>query len=458
MYDLVIKNGNIVGLDNIFKGNIYIKDEKIVAITTEDLNVDSRNTYDATGMYIFPGGIDCHAHLNDPGYNWREDFIHGSKAAAAGGITTIIDMPLQNEPAVTNKEIFKAKEEYLKKRSVVDYALWGGLVDNNIEDLEGLYEAGAVALKAFIGPVSPDYSSVHMGIVREAMKIASKLDLLLGFHCEDYSIIKTNEKIAIENGKLSRRDYLDSRPVVAELLATRNIIDLARETGARVHICHVSHPEVAEEIKKAQTEGIKVTAETCPHYLIFTDEDLMEKGMIFKCAPPLRKKEEMEELWNYVIDGTINCIASDHSPCALEEKSEEEHNVFGAWGGISGIQNGFQIMFNEVVHKRHLSPTLLTKTLSYGPAKTFGLYPSKGLLNPGSDGDLVIVDPEKEWEINSDSLFYKNKISAFVGQKGKGLPIVTVVRGKVVYREGKIEVEPGYGKLFKNLRDQEKKF
>lgn len=453
MFDLVIQNGNIVGLNKIFKGSIYIKDGKISAITVENLDIDSKETIDATGKFIFPGGIDCHAHLNDPGYNWREDFVHGSKAASAGGITTIIDMPLQNEPALTNKEIFETKEEYLKNKSVVDYAFWGGLVDNNLEDLKGLYEAGAVALKAFIGPVSPDYSSVHMGIVREAMKIAAPLDLLLGFHCEDYSIIKTNEKIALENGRLTRKDFLNSRPVIAEQLATRNIIDLARETRARVHICHVSHPAVAEEIKKAQREGINVTGETCPHYLLFTEDDVIEKGTIYKCAPPLRKKDEMEELWNYVIDGTISCIASDHSPCALEEKSEEKHNVFGAWGGISGIQSTFQIMFNEIVHKRNLCPTLLTKTLSYGPAKAFGLYPLKGLLEPGSDGDLVIVDPEKEWEITPESLFYKNQISAFVGQKGKGLPIITIVRGKIVYKEGKIEVEPGYGKLFKDIRD-----
>jgi len=451
MFDLVVKNGKIVGLNKVFKGNIYIEKGKIAAITAEDLDTDSKEVIDATGQYVFPGGIDCHAHLNDPGYNWREDFIHGSKAAAAGGITTVIDMPLQNEPAVTNKKIFETKADYLKNRSLIDYALWGGLVDNNLEDLVGLYEAGAVALKAFIGPVSPDYSSVSMGIVRQAMKIAAPLDLLLGFHCEDYSIIKTSEETLLAKGKLTRRDFLNSRPVIAELLAAKNIIDLAKETGAKAHICHVSHPAVAEEIKKAQEQGLNITAETCPHYLIFTEENLIEDGTIFKCAPPLRKKEEKDALWNYVKDGTLTCIASDHSPCALEEKSEDKHNIFEAWGGISGIQSGFQVMFNEVVHKRNLSPTLLTKLLSYGPAKTFGLYPQKGLLEVGNDGDLVIIDPNQEWQITPESLLYKNKISAFVGQKGKGLPVVTVVRGKIVYRNGKIEAEPGWGKLHKKI-------
>lgn len=449
MFDLAIINGKVIGLDFIGKTNIYISNGKIAAITDKLLNEECKEIIDASDYMIFPGGIDTHAHLNDPGYNWREDFIHGSQAAAAGGITTIIDMPLQNEPALTSKKIFKAKEEYLKNRSVVDYAFWGGLVDNNLSEIKGLYESGVVGLKAFIGPVSSDYSSVNMGIVREAMKIAAPLKILLGFHCEDYSIIKMNEKLAMESNSLTRRDFLDSRPVIAELLATRNIIDLARETGAKVHICHVSHPEVAEEIKKAIREGINITGETCSHYLLFTEDDVLEKGTIFKCAPPLRTKKDKEELWKYVIDGTLNCVASDHSPCAVDEKSEEKHNIFEAWGGISGIQSTFQIMFDQVINKRNLSPVLLTKFLSYGPAKTFGLYPTKGTIEVGSDGDLVIVDPNKEWEITQESLFYKNKTSAFIGQKGKGLPIVTIVRGRIVYKDNKIQVVPGIGKLIK---------
>lgn len=449
MFDLGIINGKIVGNDYIINANIYIKNEKIVAITNQILNDECKKIINAYGKLIFPGGIDTHAHLNDPGYGWREDFIHGSKAAAAGGITTIIDMPLQNEPALTNKEIFDKKEEYLKDRSVVDFGLWGGFVDNNLDELEGLYDAGVLGLKAFIGPVSPDYSSINMGIVREGMKIASPLKLLLGFHCEDFSIIEIGEKMSIESNNLTRRAFLDSRPVIAEIMATKNIIDLARETGAKVHICHVSHPLVAEEIRKAKEEGIDITGETCSHYLVFKEDDVLEKGTIFKCAPPLRSEVDKEKLWNYIIDGTLSCVASDHSPCAEEEKSEEKHNVFGAWGGISGIQSTFQVMFNEAVHKRELCPTLLTRVLSYGPAKAFDIYPRKGSLKVGSDGDIVIVDPDKEWEITSESLLYKNKISAFVGLRGKGQPIATILRGQVVYYDGSIIVNPGVGKLIK---------
>lgn len=453
VFDLVIKNGIIVGNDNLAKGDIYIKDGKIAMIAQDGLNLNAKEEIDATDKMIFPGGIDCHAHLNDPGYNWREDYLHGSVAAAAGGITTIIDMPLQNEPALTTKDIYYKKEEHLKNKSVVDYAFWGGLVDNNLEDLEGLYHAGVIGLKAFIGPVSQGYSSINMAIARDAMKLTSPLNLLLGFHCEDYSIIQNNERKAMENNRITRKDYLESRPVIAELLATKNIIDLARETGGKVHICHVSDPLVAEEIKKAKAQGINITGETCAHYLVFTEEDVIKNGAIFKCAPPLRRNESKERLWEYVIDGTLDCIASDHSPAAPEEKSEKKQNIFEVWGGISGIQSTFQVMFNEVVHKRKLSPTLITKRLCRGPAKVLGLYPKKGTLEIGGDGDLVIVDPERKWEITPESLYYKNKISAFVGQKGKGLPIKTIVRGKVVYDEGKTKVSHGYGRLIKRNRN-----
>lgn len=453
MFDLVIKNGQMVTSERIYKSSLCVKDGKIAAILSPETKVEAKKVIDAENNYIFPGAIDTHAHFNDPGYNWREDYIHGSKAAAKGGITTIIDMPLQNEPALTSKTIFKAKEDYLKDKSVIDFAFWGGLVDNNIEEIEGLNESGVVALKAFIGPVSPGYSSIDMGIVREAMKIAVQMDLVLGFHCEDFSIIKMGEKIAIENEDFTRRAFLDSRPVIAELIATKNIIDLARETGAKVHICHVSHPEVAEEIKKAIEEGLDITGETCSHYLLFTEDDLIKNGAIFKCAPPLRRSEDRKKLWDYVIDGTLSCLASDHSPCAAHEKSEENHNIFEAWGGISGIQSMFQVIYDQAVNKRGLDPTLLTRVLSYGPSRAFGLYPQKGNLDVGADADFLILDPEREWEITSESLLYVNQISAFVGQKGKGLPVKTIVRGKVVYDDGKIQVEPGYGKLIKVFRD-----
>lgn len=199
-------------------------------------------------------------------------------------------------------------------------------------------------------------------------------------------------------------------------------------------------------------EGIDVTAETCGHYLTFTDEDVIRNGSLFKCAPPLREAAAVEEMWEYVNNGTLCCVGSDHSPCELSEKSEEKHGIFGAWGGISGLQNVMQVVFSEGVVKRGYSPTLLARSLSEGPAKTFGIYGRKGAIEVGFDADLVILDPGQEWEITPDSLHYLNKISAFVGLRGKGLPVCTLVRGQVVAKDGKLTGQKGFGKLVRKAK------
>lgn len=451
MFNLVIKNGRVVTTERIFEATVAVRDGKIAAILEPGSPVEAEQIIDAKGNFVFPGAIDSHAHLNDPGYLWREDFAHGTAAAGVGGFTTIVDMPLQNEPALTDARIFAKKEAAVSPNAYVDYCFWGGLVDYNLDKLKELAEQGCVAFKSFIGPVSPDYVSLTIGQAREALEILKACDARAGFHCEDYSIIKWEEARAQRKDRVDWQDFLNSRPLIAELIATRNIIELARETGAKVHICHVSHPQVAKVIRAAQQEGVDVTAETCGHYLTFTDQDVITKGSLFKCAPPLREAAAVEEMWEYVANGTLSCIGSDHSPCELSEKSEEKHGIFGAWGGISGIQNVMQVVFSEGVNKRGYSPTLLARSLSEGPAKTFGIYGQKGALEVGFDADLVILDPQKEWEITPDSLYYQNKISAFVGLKGVGLPVCTIVRGQVVAEDGKLIGPKGFGNLVKKF-------
>ena len=452
MFDLIIKNGKIVSTQRVYSADICIKDGKIAAISEPETGVTARKIIDAQGRYVFPGAIDTHAHLNDPGYNWREDYEHGTAAAGVGGVTTIIDMPMQNEPALTDGKIMDTKLAHVGPNAYVDYCFWGGLVDYNFGTLKELDEKGCVAFKSFIGPVSPDYVSLSIGQAKEAIEILKACGARAGFHCEDYSIIKWEEGRAKKKEKPGWRDFLDSRPVIAELVATRNIIDLARDLNAKVHICHVSHPQVAQAIKEAQQEGVDVTAETCSHYLTFTDEDVVNNGSLFKCAPPIRDAEAREAMWSYVNDGTLSCICSDHSPCELSEKSEEKHGIFGAWGGISGIQNIMQIFFSEGVVKRGYCPTLLARALSEGPARAFGIYGQKGAIEVGFDADLVILNPAKEWEITPESLYYVNRVSAFVGLKGTGLPQCTLVRGDVVAENGRLVGTKGFGKFVRKIK------
>lgn len=451
MYDVLIKNGKVVTSEDVLNANVLVKDGKVAAVASWGEEPEAAKVIDAAGKYVFPGAIDSHAHLNDPGYNWREDYEHGTAAAGVGGCTTIVDMPLQNEPAMTDGATMDKKEEIVSPNAYVDYCFWGGLVDYNFDKLAELDEKGCVAFKSFIGPVSPDYVSLSYGQAREAMEIIKKFGGRAGFHCEDFSIIKWEEARAKKEGRNTWRDFLDSRPVVSELIATKAIIDLARDTGCKVHICHVSHPDVAWAIAEAQAEGIDVTAETCSHYLSLTEDDVIEKGPICKCAPPLRTADAVEEMWEYVDAGVLSCVGSDHSPCADYEKNDPD-NVFDVWGGISGIQNIMQVVYSEGVDKRGYDPTLLARALSEGPAKVFGIYGKKGAIKVGFDADLVILDPDKEWEITPESLYYVNKISAFVGMKGKGLPVCTMVRGQVVAEDCKLVGEKGYGELVKKIK------
>lgn len=457
MYGLLIKNGKIVTADTMFSGNIAVRDGKIAAILQEGEEPEAEKVIDAKGNYVFPGAIDTHAHLNDPGYEWREDYEHGTKAAAAGGYTTIIDMPLQNEPAMTTAKLFDRKVAKAAPNAYVDYCLWGGLIPDNFKELKGMDEKGCVAFKSFIGPVSPDYSPLSYGQVYEAMQIIKEFDGRAGFHCEDFSTIKWQEQRMKKEGRLDWQGFLDSRPVAAEMLATVAVIELAKATGCKVHICHVSSPDVAQRIKAAQQEGYDITAETCTHYLSMTDQDVLKNGALFKCAPPLRSQEEVDRLWAYVEDGTFSGIASDHSPCTYEEKYHEVlgskiNDVFDVWGGISGIQSGFSVCFYEGCVKRHLSPTVLASAMAKNPARAFGIYGQKGDILPGFDADLLIVDPGKEWEITAESLLYVNPISAFVGMKGKGQPVYTIVRGNVIAENGEIAGTKGYGRLVKKIK------
>ncbi len=452
MIDIVIKNGNIVSPERILRGSICIKDGKISEILSDGEERQAKQVIDASGKYVFPGFIDTHAHLNEPGYEWREDYEHGTAAAAAGGFTTVIDMPIQNEPALVDEKSFDNKISSVKDSAYIDYALWGGMIPENIEDLKGQNDKGCVAFKSFVSPTAPGFSPLNYGQVYEAMKVVKEFGGRAGFHCEDFAMINWLESKMKKDGKTDWRGYLESRPVAAEMVATVAVIELAKSTGCKTHICHVSSPDVAQKIKEAQKEGYDITAETCPHYLMMTKEDLINNGALYKCAPPLRSREDMEKLWDYVIDGTFSGIGSDHSPATYDEKYVEIDgkpikNAFDPWGGMSGLQTVVQSVFYEGCIKRNISPVILADVMSKKAAKAFGLYGRKGDIKPGFDADIVILDPDKEWEITSDSLYYLNKISSFIGRKGKGMPTMTMVRGNIIAKDGQIVGKKGYGRL-----------
>ncbi len=438
MFDLLITQAAIVNEDSIMNGSIAVKDGKIAEIFFGNQSIGAKKTLDISGKYIFPGLIDCHVHFNEPGYTWRENFETGSRAAALGGITTVIDMPMLNKPAVMNAAAFESKHSLIKNRSAVDFGFWGALINSNLQELEALNEYGVIAFKCFMCDPGEDYTSLTKDEIYRALSILKNFNGLAGFHCEDDEMVQKLTAEKMKNGQLSRLDYLESRPVEAELKATRDLINIAETVNSRIHICHVSHPEVAEEIKQAKHRGVMVTAETCLHYLVFSEETLLEKGMLYKCSPPLRKKSDARRLWSYVCDGTIDLICSDHSPATWKEKEEGELGAFGAWGGISGVQTSAQGLYHLAVNSMGESPCLITRLMSKRPAEVFSVYGKKGSIEKGFDADFTVFDPHMEWEVKGEELLYTNKISAFTGMKGKGKPIITIVGGEIVAQNGEI--------------------
>ena len=338
------------------------------------------------------------------------------------------------------------KKALVEHESYTDFAFWGALIRTNRDDLQALHEEGAKAFKCFMCEAGGDYTDLNLSEIEDRLQLLKAFHGLAGVHCEDYAMLKDEAAAKIAAGLISRQDYLDVHSVAAEKKAVRDLLNIARRTGGRVHICHVSHPEVAELIRKAKKEGLAVTAETCMHYLLLTDEDFLKKGGVLKCSPPLRSPQAAEKLFDYVLDGTIDTICSDHSPCDLAEKNEDgPRGIFGAWGGLSGVQTTLQTCWDYVVNRRHASPALVTRLFAEHPAKIFGLWGRKGALLPGFDADFVLLDPNREWEIREADLLYKHPFSAFCGQKGRGLPVATYLRGKRIYgSEGFCEKASGH--------------
>jgi allantoinase len=465
MYDLIVKNGQIVSKDRIYKADILVKDGKFAGFVESAEGLDASKVIDAKGNFVFPGIIDCHAHVNEPGFEYRENYETATRAAVSGGTTTVFDMPLNNIPPTINKEAFDLKLSKAREKSYVDFGLWGGLVGDfddsedsiksNVNELEDLVKEGVVAFKGFTVPNGPLFPTVNLGNVRKSLEILAPHNYLSGFHCEEYGQVLEREKEYKarkdqRNNEEKIQDFLAAHDVWTEYVATKNIIDMSRATGARVHICHVSHPLVAEEVKKAQYEGLPVTGETCPHYLILDDSALYEKGVAAKCTPPLRSKEDAEKLWDYVLDGTLSCVGSDHSPAADDEKDNSQKDIWSAWGGLNAIEFLLPSMFDYIYHKKGESPTIISNIMGYNPAKIFGVYGRKGDFQVGFDADIVILDPEKEWEIHNQDLKTKGKVTVYDGYKGKGQATHTIIRGRLVAEDGKyLEDAKGYGQFVK---------
>jgi allantoinase len=358
-------------------------------------------------------------------------------------------MPLNATPPSINRANLLHKQAIAREKALVDYALWGGLVDNNLGDLNDLNDEGVVGFKGFMSNSGVDFARIDDDILFEGLRQSIQLGNVIGVHAENEYVTQILAEQLRAQGRVDRAAWSESRPAAAELEALSRAIYWAGVTRGNLHIVHTTIADGIRAVDEARRRGVHVTVETCPHYLFFDQDDFERLGPVAKCAPPIRSRAQVEELWACVLDGMVDTIASDHSPCLWADKEAGMDDIWQAWGGISGIQSLLPVMLTEGVHRRGLALTDLVRMTSANPARIFGLYPTKGSLLPGADADFVVIDLEKEWGLSADDLFYKNKHSPYISSRFKGLVERTVVRGTTVYQQGSIRVDPGYGRLLR---------
>ncbi|AMW98958.1 allantoinase AllB [Rummeliibacillus stabekisii] len=446
MFDLLIKGGNVVFHDGVRKVDIGVKDEKISCIA-EHITEDAKEVIDAAGQFVMPGMIDTHVHISEPGRTEWEGFETGSKSMAAGGTTSYVEMPLNALPATINKEALDLKLEAAKTQNYVDYAFYGGLVPDNLDKLEELDAAGVLAFKCFLSDIASDipgdFTNVDDYTLYKGMQKLAELDQLLCIHAENPSVTKKLAEDMVREGRTTAMDYVESRPIFTEVEAVSRAILFAKETGCKLHLVHISTSEAVQVIVKAQQEGVDVTLETCPHYLAITAEQVEEIGPRAKCQPPLRKAKDQEKLWDELMKGNINWITSDHSPCTEDLK---QGNIFEAWGGISGVQNNVDLMFDLAVKQRGLPVNKFVDLIATHPSERFNL-PNKGEIAVGKDADIIFVDPNQSYVVKREDLYYKNKFSAYEGRQIDCRVTKTIVRGNVVFDLNEGIVGEPIGKL-----------
>jgi allantoinase len=436
MSDCVIRGASFVLPDGVQQLDLAVEDGAICEIGPEVPG--GAEEIDARGLHVFPGVIDIHLHFNEPGRTEWEGAATGSRALAAGGGTVFFDMPLNSTPCTTNAYEFDRKRAALEAASITDFGLWGGLVPGNIGEMAELGERGVVGFKAFMCDSGlPEFPRADDDTLFEGLKEAARLNLPVAVHAESHELTCALSRRMIEQGRCGIRDFLESRPVIAEVEAIQRATLLAGEAGAKLHIVHVSSGRGVAVAVEARGRGVDVSIETCPHYLFFTEEDVERLGAIAKCAPPLRGAAHQDALWTKVMDGSIDAVASDHSPAPPEMKSGD---FWKTWGGIQGVQSTLPVMLERGVHRRKLGLEHLANLLSATPAQRFRI-PGKGSLQVGHDADMVLVDLFASYTLRGEDLHQHHRLSPYIGATFRGAVRRTIRRGETIFQNGAITAE-----------------
>ncbi len=445
--DLVIRGRRVVLPGSVGPCSIHVSDGVIDSVRDYDKVEGARELIDAgDDAVVMAGLVDTHVHVNAPGRSEWEGFETATRAAAAGGVTTLIDMPLNSIPATTTLAAFQTKLDEAAGKCFIDVGFWGGVVPGNTRELAAMQEASVVGFKCFLVPSGVDeFQDVSEEHLREAMPELARLDALLIVHAELPGPIDCCSGGANDGAAASDyQTFLASRPREAENEAVELMIRLSREFGTRVHIVHLSSSDAVGPLREAQASGVAITAETCPHYLHFAAEEIPAGATEFKCCPPIRERENRERLWQGLAEGTIEMIVSDHSPCPGGMKLRESGDFLAAWGGIASLQLRLPVVWTEA-RRRGFTPAEVAKWLCENPARQVRLDSRKGSIAVGHDADLVIWNPEREFVVDAGLLQHRHKITPYQGETLYGVVEKTFLRGRKIY-DGDI-VTPPTGRL-----------
>jgi dihydroorotase/allantoinase len=442
--DLVVKNGTIVTSSGRFRGGVAIDDGVIVAIADEASLPDGAQTIDASGQYVLPGVINPHVHFREPGLEYKEDFQTGSTAAVMGGVTCVVDMP-NTKPPTSTPEVVELKKRLVEERSYCDIAILAVVVQENVDQIMALADAGVCGYKVFLGETIGSIPAPDDGMLLDAFELITKTGRRIGFHAENDQILQHRIRKLKAEGRTDAMAHLESRPAICEAESIQRMALFASYTGTRIHIFHLSSRDGLETIREWRRKGVDITTETGEHYT-FLDAtvDFPRLGSVLRMNPPIRSKEHGEALFQGLLDGSIEAIGTDHSPHTREEKLNDD--IWKAISGFVSVETSLATYLSMGVNAGRMTLEQLVRVTSEGPARIWDLYPQKGALQLGSDGDLTIVDLDEKWTIDESKLHSKNNVTPFDGVELTGRAVATIVRGQVVMRDGELVADEARGK------------
>jgi len=428
--DLVIHGGKVVSDHSVIDASVAIRGGIIVAVGADEAMPPAQARFDAAGLHVLPGAIDSHVHFRDPGYAHKEDWGSGSAAAACGGVTTVFDMPNTNPPTGTLEAL--AQKLANATASHVDYGIHGLLDEGNIDQLEALIDAGATSFKCFMGNTFGNLPAPSDGAILEGFEILARRGVRCVVHAENPSIMARRQARMEDAGRADRHAHLAARPEVCEIEAIGRAIAFAEWTGARLHIAHHSAADSLYLLRDAKRRGVDVTAETCPQYLLLNTGDMTRLGSVLRVNPPIRDERHNAPLWDALMEGVLDMIATDHAPHATDEKTRDR--IWNCDCGFPGVETQMPLMLTEI-NRGRASIMDYVRWSAVNPAKAWGLYGTKGVIQPGAHADFALVDIKRDAVIANEKLHSRSKLTPWNARPVKGVPLHTMVRGRFVMRD-----------------------